>query len=199
LVQVLDNGILVDPHNQNEIAEALYKLVSDKHLWAQCRQNGLKNIHQFSWTEHCKNYLSRVATLKPRHPRWQKTDDATELSEADSLRDIHDISLNLKISLDSEKSASKDGNSTAMRKHLEDAVQKLSRGDSTNRKDGSGENTEPTTGSSKWPSLHKRKQIIVIAVDSVQDADFVQIIKNIFEASSNDRSTGAIGFVLSIS
>jgi sucrose-phosphate synthase len=143
--------------------------------------------------------LSRVATLKPRHPRWQKTDDATELSEADSLRDIHDISLNLKISLDSEKSASKDGNSTAMRKHLEDAVQKLSRGDSTNRKDGSGENTEPTTGSSKWPSLHKRKQIIVIAVDSVQDADFVQIIKNIFEASSNDRSTGAIGFVLSTS
>jgi sucrose-phosphate synthase len=203
LVQVLDNGILVDPHNQNEIAEALYKLVSDKHLWAQCRQNGLKNIHQFSWTEHCKNYLSRVATLKPRHPRWQKTDDATELSEADSpedsLRDIHDISLNLKISLDSEKSASKDGNSTAMRKHLEDAVQKLSRGDSTNRKDGSGENTEPTSGSSKWPSLRKRKQIIVIAVDSVQDADFVQIIKNIFQASSNDRSTGAIGFVLSTS
>jgi sucrose-phosphate synthase len=39
----------------------------------------------------------------------------------------------------------------------------------------------------------------VIAVDSVQDADFVQIIKNIFEASSNDRSTGAIGFVLSTS
>ncbi|KAK3121489.1 hypothetical protein QOZ80_8BG0654410 [Eleusine coracana subsp. coracana] len=201
--RVLDNGILVDPHNQNEIAEALYKLVSDKHLWAQCCQNGLKNIHQFSWPEHCKNYLSRVATLKPRHPRWQKRDDATELSEADSpensLRDIHDISLNLKISLDSEKSASKDGNSTAVRRHIEDAVQKLSRGDSANRKDESCDNTEATTGSSKWPSLQRRKHIIVIAIDSVQDADFVQVIKNIFAASSNERLTGAIGFVLSTS
>ncbi|GJN41160.1 hypothetical protein PR202_gn00498 [Eleusine coracana subsp. coracana] len=158
--RVLDNGILVDPHNQNEIAEALYKLVSDKHLWAQCRQND---------------------------------------SPEDSLRDIHDISLNLKISLDSEKSASKDGNSTAVRRHIEDAVQKLSRGDSANRKDESGDNTEATTGSSKWPSLQRRKHIIVIAIDSVQDADFVQVIKNIFAASSNERLTGAIGFVLSTS
>ncbi|KAF8650568.1 hypothetical protein HU200_063944 [Digitaria exilis] len=124
--RVLDNGILVDPHNQNEIAEALYRLVSDKHLWAQCRQNGLKNIHQFSWPEHCKSYLSRVGTVKPRHPRWQKSNDATEI-------------------------------------------------------------------------LRRRKHIIVIAVDSVQDADFVQVIKNIFEASSIGISSGSVGFVLSTS
>ncbi|KAJ1256442.1 hypothetical protein BS78_K024000 [Paspalum vaginatum] len=193
--QVLDNGILIDPHNQNEIAEALYKLVSDKHLWAQCRQNGLKNIHQFSWPEHCKNYLSRVGTLKPRHPRWQRSDAATETSEADSpedsLRDIYDISLNLKLSLDSEKSGSKDGNSNAVREHLEDAVQKFS-GAGAIRKDGPGEG-------GKWPSLHRRKHIIVIAIDSVQDADFVHVIKNIFEASSTERLSGAVGLVLSTS
>ncbi|WVZ93615.1 hypothetical protein U9M48_039580 [Paspalum notatum var. saurae] len=193
--RVLDNGILIDPHNQNEIAEALYKLVSDKHLWAQCRQNGLKNIHQFSWPEHCKNYLSRVGTLKPRHPRWQRSDAATETSEPDSpedsLRDIHDISLNLKLSLDSEKSGSKDENSNTVRKHLEDAVQKFS-GAGSIRKDGPGE-------SGKWPSLRRRKHIIVIAIDSVQDADFVHVIKNIFEASSTERSSGAVGFVLSTS
>jgi sucrose-phosphate synthase len=196
LAQVLDNGILVDPHNQNEIAEALYKLVSDKHLWAQCRQNGLENIHQFSWPEHCKNYLSRVGTLKPRHPRWQKSNDATEISEADSpedsLRDIHDISLNLKLSLDSEKSGSKDGNSNTVRRHLEDAVQKLSRDVSDSRMEVLSEN-------GRWPSLRGRKQIIVIAVDSVQDADFVQVIKNIFEASSNGRLSGSVGFILSTS
>ncbi|RLN04333.1 hypothetical protein C2845_PM13G08530 [Panicum miliaceum] len=194
--RVLDNGILVDPHNQNEIAEALYKLVSDKHLWAQCRQNGLENIHQFSWPEHCKNYLSRVGTLKPRHPRWQKSNDATEISEADSpedsLRDIHDISLNLKLSLDSEKSGSKEGNSNTVRRHLEDAVQKLSRGVSDSRMEGLSEN-------GRWPSLRGRKHIIVIAVDSVQDADFVQVIKNIFEASSNERLSGSTGFILSTS
>ncbi|CAO2201332.1 unnamed protein product [Urochloa humidicola] len=194
--RVLDNGILVDPHNQNEIAEALYKLVSDKHLWAQCRQNGLKNIHQFSWPEHCKNYLSRVGTLKPRHPCWQKSNDATEIFEADSpedsLRDVHDISLNLKLSLDSEKSGSKEGNSNTVRRHLEDAVQKLSGGGSASRKEGLSEN-------GRWPLLRRRKHIIVIAVDSVQDADFVQVIKNIFEASSNGRLRGSVGFVLSTS
>lgn len=205
-VQVLDNGILVDPHNQNDIAQALYKLVSDKQLWAQCRQNGLKNIHQFSWPEHCKNYLSRVGTLKPRHPRWQRSDDATEVSEVDSpgdsLRDVHDISLNLKLSLDSEKSGTKEnneGNSNTARRKLEDAVLQFSRGGSAGRKDGSGENAEATTGSNKWPSLRRRKHIVVIAVDSVQDADLVQIIKNIFEASSNERLSGAVGFVLSTS
>ncbi|AQK51990.1 Putative sucrose-phosphate synthase family protein isoform 1 [Zea mays] len=191
--RVLDNGILVDPHNQNEIAEALYKLVSDKHLWSQCRQNGLKNIHKFSWPEHCQNYLARVVTLKPRHPRWQKNDVAAEISEADSpedsLRDIHDISLNLKLSLDSEKSGSKEGNSNALRRHFEDAAQKLS-GVNDIKKDVPGEN-------GKWSSLRRRKHIIVIAVDSVQDADFVQVIKNIFEASRNERSSGAVGFVLS--
>lgn len=196
LTQVLDNGILVDPHNQNEIAEALYRLVSDKHLWAQCRQNGLKNIHQFSWPEHCKSYLSRVGTLKPRHPRWQKSDDATEISEVDSpedsLRDVHDISLNLKLSLDSEKSGSKEGNLNNVKKHLEDAVHKLSGGVSASRKEGPSEN-------GRWPSLRRRKHIIVIAVDSVQDADFVQVIKNIFEASSIETLSGSVGFVLSTS
>ena len=68
LMQVLNNGLLVDPHDQNAIADALYKLLSDKQLWSRCRENGLKNIHQFSWPEHCKNYLSRILTLGPRSP-----------------------------------------------------------------------------------------------------------------------------------
>ncbi|CDY35815.1 BnaC09g37470D [Brassica napus] len=70
--RVLDNGLLVDPHDQQSISEALLKLVADKQLWAKCRQNGLKNIHQFSWPEHCKTYLSRITSFKPRHPQWQK-------------------------------------------------------------------------------------------------------------------------------
>ncbi|KAG2649025.1 hypothetical protein PVAP13_1NG081500 [Panicum virgatum] len=68
LIEVLNNGLLVDPHDQNAIADALYKLLSDKQLWSRCRENGLKNIHQFSWPEHCKNYLSRILTLGLRSP-----------------------------------------------------------------------------------------------------------------------------------
>ncbi|KAK8668988.1 hypothetical protein V6N13_106431 [Hibiscus sabdariffa] len=53
--RVLDNGLLVDPHDQQSIADALLKLVSDKQLWARCKQNGLRNIHLFSWPEHYQN------------------------------------------------------------------------------------------------------------------------------------------------
>ncbi|KAF2927778.1 probable sucrose-phosphate synthase 3 isoform X2 [Oryza sativa Japonica Group] len=73
--QVLDNGLLVDPHDQHAIADALYKLLSEKQLWSKCRENGLKNIHQFSWPEHCKNYLSRISTLGPRHPAFASNED----------------------------------------------------------------------------------------------------------------------------
>ncbi|KAK8545187.1 hypothetical protein V6N12_026027 [Hibiscus sabdariffa] len=37
--RVLDNGLLIDPHDQQSIADALLKLVADKQLWARCRQN----------------------------------------------------------------------------------------------------------------------------------------------------------------
>ncbi|KAK8698599.1 hypothetical protein V6N13_114711 [Hibiscus sabdariffa] len=53
--RVLDNGLLVDPHDQQSLADALLKLVSDKQLWARCKQNGLRNIHLFSWPEHYQN------------------------------------------------------------------------------------------------------------------------------------------------
>ncbi|KAK4391571.1 putative sucrose-phosphate synthase 1 [Sesamum angolense] len=110
--RVLDNGLLVDPHDQQSIADALLKLVADKHLWAKCRANGLKNIHLFSWPEHCKTYLSKIASCKPRQPRWLRNDDDDENSESDSpsdsLRDIQDISLNLKFSFDGDKNESRE-------------------------------------------------------------------------------------------
>nr|CAB3468528.1 unnamed protein product [Digitaria exilis] len=73
--QVLDNGLLVDPHDQHSIADALYKMLSEKQFWSRCRENGLKNIHQFSWPEHCKNYVSRILTLGPRHPAFGNRED----------------------------------------------------------------------------------------------------------------------------
>ncbi|KAL2936181.1 Sucrose-phosphate synthase [Bienertia sinuspersici] len=72
IIGVLDNGLLIDPHDQQSIADALLKLVADKHRWTKCRQNGLKNIHLFSWQEHCKTYLSRIASCRPRQPNWRK-------------------------------------------------------------------------------------------------------------------------------
>ncbi|KAH1253471.1 putative sucrose-phosphate synthase 4 [Glycine max] len=58
--EALNNGLLIDPHDHKSIEEALLKLVADKNLWLECRKNGLKSIHRFSWPEHCRNYLSHV-------------------------------------------------------------------------------------------------------------------------------------------
>ncbi|XP_061350887.1 probable sucrose-phosphate synthase [Gastrolobium bilobum] len=215
--RVLDNGLLVDPHDQQSIADALLKLVSNKQLWAKCRQNGLKNIHLFSWPEHCKTYLSRIAACKPRHPQWQRSEDGGESSESespsDSLRDIQDLSLNLKFSLDGEKSGGSgndnsldpDGNatdrSTADRSaKLENAVLSWSRGISKDtRRGGATDKLDQHSNAGKFPPLRRRKHLFVIAVDFHNTSELCEIIKLIFESAGKERAEGSVGFILSTS
>ncbi|XP_021887005.1 probable sucrose-phosphate synthase 1 [Carica papaya] len=196
--RVLDNGLLVDPHDQQSIADALLKLVSDKQLWARCRQNGLKNIHLFSWPEHCKTYLSRIATCKQRQPQWQRNDQELEMLEPDSpgnsLRDIQDISLNLKLSLDGEKNERAANLETALGTE-ENAVERKARRESSvsmlSQKAGQIEK-----GESKISILRRRKYIFVIAVDCDMISDFPEMIKTVFDIA-RDGSAGSIGFILS--
>lgn len=211
LSQVLDNGLLVDPHDQQSIADALLKLVADKQLWAKCQQSSLKNIHLFSWPEHCKTYLSRIESCKPRHPQWQRSDDGDENSESeagDSLRDLHDLSLNLKFSLDGEKSGASgndnslesEGNAADRSSKLENAVLTWSRGISKDAwKAGSTDKADQNNSSSKFPVLRRRKHLFVIAVDCEADADLLETVKKIFETAEKGRTEGSIGFILSTS
>ncbi|ESQ41065.1 hypothetical protein EUTSA_v10012643mg [Eutrema salsugineum] len=194
--RVLDNGLLVDPHDQQAIADALLKLVSDKQLWTRCRQNGLKNIHLFSWPEHCKTYLARIASCKQRHPKWQRVEfeNSDPDSPSDSLRDIHDISLNLKLSLDGEKVESNNGvdnnldaeDSAAERKaKLEKAVSALAQ-----------KKTSTEKIDSKMPTLKRRKHIFVISVDCSATSDLLAVVKTVMDVASKG---GSIGFILSTS
>ncbi|XVE53595.1 hypothetical protein DITRI_Ditri03aG0014900 [Diplodiscus trichospermus] len=209
--RVLDNGLLVDPHDQQSIADALLKLVSDKQLWARCRQNGLKNIHLFSWPEHCKTYLSRIAMCKPRQPQWQRSDVGFENTEpnspGDSLRDIKDLSLNLKLSLDGEKSEgtgsgtldnSLDIDDSIDRKsNLEDAVLKLSKGPVGGAEKASlPEKADQDIGGSRIPAMRTRKYIFVIAVDCDSASDIPKIIKTVMDAAGQENP---VGFILSTS
>lgn len=211
LLQVLDNGLLVDPHDQQSIADALLKLVSDKQLWAKCRQNGLKNIHLFSWPEHCKTYLSRIASCRPRQPQWQKSDVEYDNSDTDSpgdsLRDIQDLSLNLKLSLDGEKVEGgsnldnvldTEENAVDEMSRAENAVLKLSRGviEGT-QKAASAERADNNVGPSKFPALRKRKYIFVISVDCDTTSDLLEIISTVVEVAGKDRDAGSVGFILS--
>ncbi|KAJ0030155.1 hypothetical protein Pint_12435 [Pistacia integerrima] len=205
LLQVLDNGLLVDPHDQQSIADALLKLVSDKQLWARCRQNGLKNIHQFSWPEHCKAYLSRIISCKPRQPQWQRIDDGLEKVESDSpgdsLRDIQDLSLNLKFSLDGDKieegntfdnALDTEENSATGKNKLENAILAWSKGTI-----GGAQKSDQNVGTSKFPAMRRRTHIFVIAVDSDTNSDFLEIIKKVVETVRKGNSAGFIGIILS--
>ncbi|KAL3497335.1 hypothetical protein ACH5RR_040067 [Cinchona calisaya] len=196
--RVLDNGLLVDPHNQQSIADALLKLVAEKQLWARCRENGLKNIHLYSWPEHCKTYLARIACCKQRHPQWQRKDDEYTDSDSDSpgesLRDIQDISLNLKISLDGDRDEVSDKGLDSIREatdgksQVENSALALSSKDSMEKAEQSA-----------FPTLRKRNFIFVISVDYDLLEDLANFTKTITEAGRMERSSCSIGFILSTS
>ncbi|KAL8136963.1 hypothetical protein V2J09_002964 [Rumex salicifolius] len=205
--RVLDNGLLIDPHDQHAIASALLNLVSGKQLWTKCQQNGLKNIHLFSWPEHCKTYLTRLASCRQRQPQWQRSDQGTgqqdTQSPSDSLRDIMDISLNLKLSIDGEKTDSVDNNMDNQdlglnnaKNKLEDAVFAWSRRvqtDSNSTKSCSVENA------SMFPAFKRRKHIYVVSVDCEQLSGVFKVVQRIFEVAGKRRVEGSIGFILSTS
>lgn len=213
LPQVLDNGLLIDPHDQQSIADALLKLVADKQLWLRCRHNGLKNIHLFSWPEHCKTYLTRIASCKPRQPQWRGGDEADETPEpespSDSLRDIQDISLNLKFSLDGEKndgsgnidsSLDFEDNDGDPKSKLENAVLNWSKGVVKNtRKTGFIERSDHLTGSGKFPVLRRRRHIFIISIDCDMISGVFDAASIIFEALGKQRTEGSVGFVVSTS
>ncbi len=55
------NGILIDPLNANEMAEAIDQSLSNREQWKQYSQNGLKGVKRhYSWTNHTKTYLQRI-------------------------------------------------------------------------------------------------------------------------------------------
>ncbi|CAA6672614.1 unnamed protein product [Spirodela intermedia] len=202
--KVLDNGLLVDPHDQQDIANALLKLVAERQLWARCRQNGLRNIHLFSWPEHCKTYLSRLTSCRPRHPQWQRTHqeafDAPEPdSPNDSLRDIQDISLNLKLSLDGEKAEEEnnvvDGGLDSVEGKLENAAMRLPKGvvRATVKANEQGNNS-----SSKFLLPRRRKPIFVVAVDCDTDDERIGVIQRVLEVVRRAGPPGS-GLILSTS
>ncbi|EOY05207.1 Sucrose synthase - like 3 [Theobroma cacao] len=203
--RALNNGLLVDPHDQQAIADALLKLVSEKNLWHDCRKNGWKNIHLYSWPEHCRTYLTRVAACRMRHPQWQ-TDTpgdeitAEELSFNDSLKDVQDMSLRL--SVDGDKSSLNGSldpvTASSGDPELQDQVKRVLskiKKPETNSKDTEGGKLENVA--SKYPILRRRRRLIVVALDcydseGVPEKKIVQIVQDILQAVRLDIQTARV-------
>ncbi|XVF29078.1 hypothetical protein REPUB_Repub15cG0089100 [Reevesia pubescens] len=203
--RALNNGLLVDPHDQQAIADALLKLVSEKNLWHECRNNGWKNIHLYSWPEHCRTYLTSVAACRRRHPQWQ-TDTpgdeiaADESSLYDSLIDVQDMSLRL--SVDGDKSSltgsldpvAASSGDPELQDQVKRVLSKIKKPE-TNSKDTEGGKLENVA--SKYPILRRRHRLIVVTIDcydskGIPEKKMVQILQDIFKAVRLDAQTARV-------
>lgn len=211
-LQALNNGLLVDPHDQAGIADALLNLLVDRSMWHECRRNGWKNAHLFSWPEHCRSYLTRVAACRMRHPQWQPDtpldDVVADESLGDSLKDVHESFLRL--SADGDKtslngSPEKDPQEPAAAPELDDQVNKIL---SQIRRPSFYVDSQPVptpnaAGLSKYPLLRRRRRLFVVALDCYDDCGrpektMVQAIQEVFRAVRLDSQLARIsGFALS--
>ncbi|KAK8642958.1 hypothetical protein V6N13_012281 [Hibiscus sabdariffa] len=185
ILKVLNNGLLVDPHDQKAISDALLKLVADKNLWAECRKNGLRNIHRFSWTEHCRNYLSHVEHCRNRHPTSRlEIMTIPEEPMSDSLRDVEDISLRFSIEGDIKHNGEIDP--AARQKKIIEAITQMA---------SSNSNTSIVYGPGR------RQMLFVIAADCYDNngeitETFPEIIMKVMKDAGLCVGLGKVGFVL---
>uniref|UniRef100_A0A5B7C9U3 Sucrose-phosphate synthase n=1 Tax=Davidia involucrata TaxID=16924 RepID=A0A5B7C9U3_DAVIN len=183
ILKILNNGLLIDPHDQKAIADALLKLVAEKTLWLECRKNGLKNIHRFSWPEHCRNYLSHIEHCRNRHPTTRlEIMHAPEEPMSDSLRDVEDLSL--KFSIDGDVKPNGDLDAATRQKELIETLTRMAR---------SNGNSSESYGPGR------RQGLFIIATDSyysngVCAETLPLIIKNVMQAAVS--SSGQIGYIL---
>lgn len=200
----------MDPHDQQAIADALLKLVSKKDLWNECQKNGLKNIHLFSWPEHCQIYLTRIAACRMRHPQWQtdtpSDDTAMEESLNDSLKDVQDMSLRL--SLDGEKSSifesfdlAASGDNPELQDQVKRVLSKMKRPEPG--VENSGLERKVNDIPSKFPMLRRRRKLIVLALDCYDskgkpEKKMIQLIQEILKSIKLDSQIARMsGFALS--
>ncbi|KAI3464253.1 hypothetical protein Pfo_020916 [Paulownia fortunei] len=183
ILKALNNGLLVDPHDQKAISDALLKLVADKNLWHDCRKNGLKNIHKFSWPEHCRNYLSHVEQCRNYHPtNHLSVMPIPEEPLSESLRGVEDLSLKFSVDVDVKANGELDAASSEQ-KVIDILLQKA-------------------TSNGKSMNIYcpgRRQWLYVVAVDSYNSKGspteaLPLIIKNVMQVAGSKSSQ--IGFVL---
>lgn len=66
IINTLQNGILVDPTDTEEIADALLRILTDVPTWDEYSRNGMDNIMAYSWPAHCQKYLTAIEREKTR-------------------------------------------------------------------------------------------------------------------------------------
>lgn len=89
IINMCQNGLLVDPLDPKAIGEAIFSIVDDKSLWNRYSKNGITGAYKnFTWESHIKKY---VHAIKKKITQKQKkrvsivTPPRTPLLAADQL------------------------------------------------------------------------------------------------------------------
>ena len=61
-----DAALLVDPHDVDAIAEAMYRIVTDKELAAELSRRGRENVKRFSWEKCARETLAVLESVAKR-------------------------------------------------------------------------------------------------------------------------------------
>ncbi|KAL6492757.1 sporulation-specific protein 4 [Orobanche gracilis] len=183
ILKALNNGLIVDPHDHKSMSDALLKLLADKNLWHECRKNGLKNIHRYSWPEHCRNYLSHVEQCRNYHPtNHNSVMPIPEEPLSESLCCVKDLSLEFSTDVDVKANGAHDA-ASSREKVIDILFQKAT----SNRK------------SMNIYCPGRRQWLYVAAVDCYNaegspTEPLPSIIKNVMQVVGS--KTSEIGFVL---
>ncbi|HLQ84565.1 MAG TPA: glycosyltransferase [Salinisphaeraceae bacterium] len=72
------SGVLVDPHDEAAIGNALCRLLANRDLWSQCATAAMQSAAHFDWHRHTATYLQQLRTLleRERAVSWRRRSTA---------------------------------------------------------------------------------------------------------------------------
>jgi glycosyltransferase involved in cell wall biosynthesis len=62
-----EDALFIDPHNPTQIAEAVYKIISDQAVRDRLIALGQENIKKFSWEKCARETLKVITSISPPH------------------------------------------------------------------------------------------------------------------------------------
>jgi sucrose-phosphate synthase len=68
IISNCNNGLLVNPLDQEAIAQALLAVLTDEKQWQIWSQNGMEGVRKhYSWQAHAETYLAKITPLARKH------------------------------------------------------------------------------------------------------------------------------------
>ncbi len=65
-----ENGILIDPHDADDVSQGLLQVLSDRKRWNRWSKQGYEGSHRhYSWSGHARTYIEKLSDFREHHYR----------------------------------------------------------------------------------------------------------------------------------